>query len=93
MFKTEDELQRVNKELQRQVHQLTGDLKGIEETHESKIEHLMEQLSTKDQKLSESLQELGQMQEELTTVRDDIEQAEEAVRVYRDNLQQIEEQN
>ena len=86
MLKTEDEQQRLNKELQRQIQQLTGELRVIHETHEGKIGQLMEMMSSKDQKLEENLQELGQMQEELTTVKDDIEQAEEAVRVYRDNL-------
>ena len=86
MLKTEDEQQRLNKELQRQIQQLAGELRVIHENHEGKIGQLMEMMSSKDQKLEESLQELGQMQEELTTVKDDIEQAEEAVRVYRDNL-------
>lgn len=86
MLKTEDEQQRLNKELQRQIQQLAGELRVIHETHEGKIGQLMEMMSSKDQKLEENLQELGQMQEELTTVKDDIEQAEEAVRVYRDNL-------
>ena len=86
MLKTEDEQQRLNKELQRQIQQLAGELRVIHETHKGKIGQLMEMMSSKDQKLEENLQELGQMQEELTTVKDDIEQAEEAVRVYRDNL-------
>lgn len=86
MLKTEDEQQRLNKDLQRQIQQLAGELRVIHETHEGKIGQLMEMMSSKDQKLEENLQELGQMQEELTTVKDDIEQAEEAVRVYRDNL-------
>ncbi len=73
MLKTEDEQQRLNKELQRQIQQLAGELRVIHETHEGKIGQLMEMMSSKDQKLEENLQELGQMQEELTTVKDDIE--------------------